>query len=88
MWDPPLEINGLFQHYIIMITRQEDQSSMNQTLDTTNVNVTRFNVTGLKEYESYTVVVYGETNAGVGPGSVPLDVLTDEGGEYSPFMSF
>ena len=63
-----------------MVTRLEPRNSSNQTLDTSNVNVTMFNITGLEEYERYTIVVYGETDAGVGPGSEPLDVLTDEGG--------
>ena len=81
MWKPPVDINGLFQRYIIMYTRQEQQISVNVTLNTADVTVTRINVTGLEEYEQYTVVVYGETDAGVGPGSDPLDVLTDQGGE-------
>ena len=55
---------------------------MNETLNTTNASVTGINVTGLDEYERYTVVVYGETDAGVGPGSDSLEVLTDQGGEY------
>ena len=79
-WDPPSDINGVFQRYIIMVTRLEPRNSSNQTLDTSNVNVTMFNITGLEEYERYTIVVYGETDAGVGPGSEPLDVLTEEGG--------
>ena len=66
-----------------MITRQDPQSSTNLTLDTANVNVTTFNVSNLQVYEAYTVVVYGETDAGVGPGSEPLDVLTDEGGKHA-----
>ena len=82
-WDPPAAINGLFQRYIIMYTRQEQQFSMNVTLNTTDSNVTGINVTGLDEYERYTVVVYGETDAGVGPGSDPLGVLTDQGSEYN-----
>ena len=81
MWEPPVDVNGLFQRYIIMYTRQEQQISVNVTLNTADVTVTRINVTGLEEYEQYTVVVYGETDAGVGPGSDPLDVLTDQGGE-------
>ena len=85
-WDPPSQVNGIFQRYIIMITRQDDpQSSTNQTLDTANVNVTTFNVSNLQVYEAYTVVVYGETDAGVGPGSEPLDVLTDEGGKHCAY---
>ena len=64
-----------------MYTRQGQQFGMNETLDTTNASVTGINVTRLFEYERYTVVVYGETDAGVGTGSDPLDVLTDQGGE-------
>ena len=82
-WDPPSQFNGIFQRYIIMITRQDDpQNSTNQTLDTANVNVTTFNVSNLQVYEAYTVVVYGETDAGAGLGSEPLYVLTDEGGKH------
>ena len=74
-WDPPSDINGVFQRYVIMVTRLEPRNSSNQTLDTSNVNVTMFNITGLEEYERYTIVVYGETDAGVGPGS-ELDKLS------------
>ena len=87
-WSPPMNINGIFQRYIIMITRLNPQNSVNQTLDTFDVNVTVFNITGLEEFERYTIVVYGETDAGVGPGSDPLDVLTDEGGMISFVISF
>ena len=69
-----------------MVTQLVTQTSMNQTLDTTNVNETMFNITDLDEFERYTIVVYGETDAGVGPGSDPLDVLTDEGGMLSLFI--
>ena len=79
-WRPPMSINGVFQRYIIMVTQLVTQNSTNQTLDTTNVNVTMFNITDLEEFERYTIVVYGETDAGVGPGSDPLEILTDEGG--------
>ena len=85
-WRPPMSINGIFQRYIIMVTQLVTQNSMNQTLDTTNVNVTMFNITDLEEFERYTIVVYGETDAGVGPGSDPLDVLTDEGGKGLYFI--
>lgn len=77
-----MNIPGEFQNYIIMYTLLGNGNSTNLSLITNDPDMTVFNLTGLEEYDRYSVVVYGETDAGVGPASDSIEVLTDEGREY------
>ena len=73
-WSTPAEPNGIIDNYTIEYT----DLSTNEMLSIDSITSTFVNITGLMEYQQYTIVVYAYTDKGRGNGSDPLVVLTAE----------
>ena len=73
-WFTPAEPNGIIDNYTVEYTN----IPTNETLCRDGIVPTFVNITGLMEYQPYTVVVYAYTDNGRGEGSDPLMVLTAE----------
>ena len=83
MWDEVVRIdqNGVITMYEVMYTPLEDFDGAIMTR-TTNVTDLSVLLMDLEEYVNYTISVRAFTNAGAGPYSDPVTVLTNEGGKY------
>ena len=82
MWDGVVRIdqNGVITMYEVMYTPLEifDGAIMTRTTNVTDLSVLLMD---LEEYVNYTISVRAFTNAGAGPYSDPVTVLTNEDGE-------
>ena len=76
-WSPPLSPNGIITNYTVIVTRV--QTGMNLTLST---NDTELLIIDLEAHTDYLVIVFAETDAGVGEPSHSLAVLTEEDGTF------
>nr|XP_014343878.1 PREDICTED: phosphatidylinositol phosphatase PTPRQ [Latimeria chalumnae] len=76
---PPITPNGVILWYTIYLTMQNgtEQHILNTTL-------LKQNITGLKEYTRYIVVLSASTRKGEGVQSQPVTILTGEGAPSSP----
>ena len=73
-WSAPAEPNGIIDNYTVEYT----DLSTNEMVSIDGILSTFVNITGLMEYQQYTIIVYAYTDKGRGNGSDPLMVLTAE----------
>ena len=77
---PPADQNGMIIAYEVEYIPLEDFDGAIGK-NTTNVSVLLVTLMRLQEYVNYTISVRAYTNAGAGPYSDPVIVLTNEDGE-------
>ena len=77
---PPADQNGIIIVYEVEYIPLVDFDGAIGT-NTTNVSALSVTLMRLQEYVNYTITVRGYTNAGAGPYSDPVTVLTNEDGE-------
>ena len=76
----PADQNGIIITYELEYIPLEDFDGAIEK-NTTNVSVLSVILMRLQEYVNYTITVRAYTNAGAGPYSDPVTVLTNEDGE-------
>ena len=80
---PPIDRNGVITQYEV----KYNQSTFSEAVmyNTTRVDSTTFEVDldGLEEFVEYSIQVRAHTRVGPGPYSDPIDVLTNQDGQYN-----
>ncbi len=77
-WSPPDDPNGIIESYTVMYM---PVSSPAVAGEVSGVNGLSQTLSDLNPYTRYTIVVCALTDKGVGEGSEPLELLTEESGE-------
>ncbi len=78
LWSPPDDPNGIVENYTVMYMPLSSPDVASEVSGITGLSQT---LSDLDPFTRYTVVVYALTDKGVGEGSEPLEVLTEESGE-------
>ena len=78
-WQPPSDddINGILSYYLLRIVDE----SFNLTNITINITSTNYVIATLEEYVRYSCQVAAATEAGVGPYTSPIIIITQQDGE-------
>ena len=79
-WQPPSidDLNGVLSYYLLRLVDE----SFNLTDITINVTNTSYTIATLEEYIRYSCQVAAATEAGVGPYSSPVEIITQQDGKY------
>jgi len=64
-WDPPLRPNGIITNYTLRYYIDESDDENFAVIRTTTANLTL-----LKPFSNYTVLIFSSTEAGMGPSAV------------------
>lgn len=82
-WETPCRPNGIITNYTINITNIDTGE---EQLNSTKSNATNETIQGLMPYRNYTISISGNTIAGGGNYSDPLEVTTAVGSKYAALV--